>query len=52
MGPIPWTELRELDLAGDLLLVAMGVVVTPLACHATEADEIVCVFDLCHVSES
>lgn len=48
---IPRTELVEFDLAGDLLLVAMGVVITPLACDATEADEVVCVFDLCHVSK-
>lgn len=50
VSAIPWTELVELDLAGDLLFVAVRVVVTTLALHATEADEVVCVFDLCHVS--
>ena len=45
----PLAEFIEFNFALNLLLVLMSVVITPLTDGAAQRDEIVRVFNLCHI---
>jgi hypothetical protein len=47
--PAPLAEFLELDFALNLLLVLVRIIIAPFADGAAERDQIVRIFNLCHM---
>ena len=51
MYPAPVTELGKFDLPLHLLLVLIGVIITPLTHGAAEGDQTVCALHFSHADD-
>lgn len=48
----PRTELLELDFTLNLFLILMGIIIAPFANGTAQGHQIICIFDLCHMSHN
>jgi hypothetical protein len=49
--PAPLTELLKFNLALNLLLVFMGIIIPPFADGTAKRDQVIRIFDLCHIGK-